>query len=291
MKDALKSDSSLSEAINNTAANVTGKESLSTISHGEMDAYKEAVDNLQLEDDIEFHKVSKQFAERYEIWQDQIQLTPYEFFKIFIDRLKERAEKAESEEAKKITTKAKIYEKGQNGRKTLQEWLGTTSDFVQSTMAALGDGHKMYGARGDIATTQSISALKIENLLDIILLIDETLTRESDYTSTWYQDIDAITGSTKEEPVLVDLPALEKVKPILEISHQYLDSKKIEEHTGTLLKDSSTEFQKAFEGQLQNMINRWVAGEEYNANVGALKAVITKPMLDELEKKGFITKA
>ena len=58
-----------------------------------------------------------------------------------------------------------------------------------------------------------------------------------------------------------------------------------------MLDGASGDFQNAFKKQLEGMIERWVEGGEYNSNHKAPAAVITKPMLDELEKKGFITKA
>ena len=275
MKDAIKTDSALSDAMTNTTINVADRKKLAnTISLEEKTGYEETVNEYQLEDDFTFpEKKTQHFADRHTIRQNGKLISPKKFFEIFINRLREKAEGMDAENAKELTKKAKIYEKGQNSRQSLEDWLGNTSGFVESCMVALEKGHKMYDEVFNFTPTQSIGALTIENLLDVILFIDEGF-NEPDPTTVWYKEIDSIF----EE----DLPPLEKAKPILE---------KIEDHVGKMLDGASGDFQNAFKKQLEGMIERWVEGGEYNSNHKAPAAVITKPMLDELEKKGFITKA
>ena len=133
----------------------------------------------------------------------------------------------------------------------------------------------MYGEVNAIVAEQNIATLKIDNLLDIILLLDESLSDDPP-TKEWYEEID----SQFNVNFLTEYP-LKETTAILE---------KIEEHTGKILEGLASEIQISFKLQLEGMIKKWRKGEPYHKNHTSLNAVITQPMLDELESRGIINR-
>ena len=275
---ALKNNSALSEAIATSTGKIAQTQG-ATISSEEKNAYDYAVNTLGIKDVIDFSEVKVGNMIRYKTFHRarKKEIPPHEYFVYFIGFLKDLELDVEASTGKKAIARKAIdkYIKSQTTRSAIQQWLGNTSDFVSSSLAALKEGHTMYGEVNAIVAEQNIATLKIDNLLDIILLLDESLSDDPP-TKEWYEEID----SQFNVNFLTEYP-LKETTAILE---------KIEEHTGKILEGLASEIQISFKLQLEGMIKKWRKGEPYHKNHTSLNAVITQPMLDELESRGIINR-
>ena len=255
MKEEIKDNANFSDAITNAAKSIQQGMS-NTVGEPDRRQYQDAVNDLGIEEIFTFEPRNVRGISRFAVKRGKKIIEIGEFYEDFLEQLEP-------------TEATDDFKEGLLNIIKVQEWLATMTDFVESSIASLLKGHRLYQEGVVIPQMENLSSLKIEHLLEIILLIDESFTREDDKTTILYQEIDKF--ADKED--------WDKVEELLE---------EVESNTAELFSDVAIELQKSFEKQLQNMIENAEAGQKYDYRYKAPNASISKIMLRKLKEAGFI---